>query len=270
MPPIPYAAEDHRRLLESNHDVRALLDPNALTDQDVWRQAATQSRDELAQATQTLRSAARAKTSETTETTAARAEALRHKGVAIAQYTWVRTQISARWLAIDPNDATIAPSTFANRDKQVQRILPAPPSVLQNLSPSSLAETLKNYGEGMADDTEGLATLDLHDRLLNAAATLEEVAQRGTSERNEDKLATQALQAARDAFDRAHDAHKEQISSILTRFDRGAELGRFIRAEDPAYKARRSSGVPITEEDGAGEVDTPPVVPDDGGEVDEG
>ncbi|MEL6182109.1 MAG: hypothetical protein AAFS10_24320, partial [Myxococcota bacterium] len=54
-------------------------------------------------------------------------------------------------------------------------------------------------------------------------------------------------------------AHRALVESIVIREAREVELGQFILAQDPSYRARRQSGASISEEDGAGRVDEDPL-----------
>ncbi len=72
-----YTEEDRRRLLESRHDLGALAEPGALTDNKAMLDAAVASRDELAVAREALRLAASSIDREHTRETSEDADAMK-------------------------------------------------------------------------------------------------------------------------------------------------------------------------------------------------
>ena len=69
-------------------------------------------------------------------------------------------------------------------------------------------------------------------------------------EMREDREVYQRLFAARTAFDLQHSALVHLVQAALTRGGRIAELGLFVRAHDPAYRARRIGGQAVKLEEG--------------------
>jgi len=92
------------------------------------------------------------------------------------------------------------------------------------------------------------AALALHARLDTLAADLQQAIDGWLREGREDLEATQRLRQARLTFDRVQASYTDHLRSVLRPSDRLAELGRHFRAEDAAYKARRSARQPIEEE----------------------
>ncbi|MBK9261996.1 MAG: hypothetical protein IPM54_19595 [Polyangiaceae bacterium] len=108
---------------------------------------------------------------------------------------------------------------------------------------SSLAEALAKEPD--------LQPLQFADDMSKAHAAAVNAAQALNREVDEDAAATNALRAARVAFDKAARAYARIIEGVLVDEGKENDLSQYVLARDPAYAARRKANVPITEEPGA-------------------
>jgi hypothetical protein len=107
-----------------------------------------------------------------------------------------------------------------------------------------LVEKLKSVADALSTNKE-LTPLGFGPRMLGAWKALDERRADLEREEKEDTEAMKAVRQARQPLDREAKAHSLLVQSILTRADRLDELGKLIKAKDPAYMARRKAGVPI-------------------------
>lgn len=77
------------------------------------------------------------------------------------------------------------------------------------------------------------------------------------ADQREDRDAQDALKVARAQIATALATHRLLVLAALTQQGREAELGRYVRAADPAYAARRNASAPIEDEPDADDDFTP-------------
>ena len=259
-----YTEEDRRRLLESRHDLGALAEPGALTDNKVMQDAAVASRDELAAAREALRLAASSIDREHTETDAERLKLSTALLAATRRYGFIRSKVQDALLNVDP-DASPEKAEIERRQRLFNRVFGAATSDLERLGQGALIERLGSVLEALSQDPD-LAPLK-HDVSLGAVhKAAQDAAQSLSRETSEDAEAMKVLRAAREAFDRSASAHSHLMESILVRQKREAELGRFVLAREAAYAARRANHTPISaepdaEQPGAAPAATPATPP---------
>ncbi|MEL6181117.1 MAG: hypothetical protein AAFS10_19330 [Myxococcota bacterium] len=264
------ATEDIQRSIEGNHDIAVLQDPTVLVSDARWVPSVELSRDALYEALNELKTRMNANAREAEETRTVSEAIAKLKIKATQQYTFVTRQVEFQLLTLDPdNDSSPDEATIATRAEEFARLFTYTPSELSKLTPEAIAEFFDAVVAGMQGNSD-LSALELEGRLATLVPQLREAGQKGKAERDEDKGATQALEAARSAFDRAARAHRDQVRSLLIRQDRLSELGRFVLSQDAAYRGRRRAGVPILEEDGAGSLDADPLVGGGGGGENDG
>lgn len=242
-----WASEDVQRVVEGSHDAAAVSSAEAFGGDSAWSEAVARSREELEASVEALRAAMAANVRESEETRALSAQLAKLQRKAAAQYRYVIQQVTAQWVAFDPDDPEADAEAAAAREVTAQRVFTYRPSDLLKLSALSLAEALDAAAEAMRAD-EGLSALGLDARLAAMVGEVRALAQSTKRERDEDKAATEALNAARAAFDTAARAHRLLVESILVRLGRAEELGRFVLAQDPRYRGRRAAGVPVQDE----------------------
>ena len=114
-----------------------------------------------------------------------------------------------------------------------------------------LRSTIQLAQEAVVRDTLGAQLADLIVQRLSAAqATITEQQDALDRELREDREAHAAVVVARDAFDLSLLVHTMLVRAVLLRAGREGELGKYVRAHDAAYRARRLSGRPMKEETG--------------------
>jgi len=254
-----YTEEDRRRLLESRHDLGAVAEPGALTDNKAMQDAAVASRDELAAHREALRVAAAGIDREHGETDTERLKLVKALTAATRRYGFVRSKVQDILLNVDP-DASLAPTEIERRQRLVSRVFGASTSDLERLGQGALIERLASVVEALTTDPD-LKPLQHAESLGTAYKAAQDAAQALNRETNEDSEAMKALRSAREAFDRSASAHSHLMESILVRQKREAELGRFVLVREAAYAARRAAHTPLADEPGAGDVDPAPAAP---------
>lgn len=251
-----YTEEDRRRLLESRHDLGAIADSAALTDNKAMQAAAIASRDELAVSREALRLAAAAVDREHGETDTERLKLSTMLTLLTRRYGFVRSKVQDVLLNVDP-DANLAATEIERRQRLVNRVFGVATSELERLGQGALIERLGSVIEALTTDPD-LTPLNHAESLGTAYKAAQEAAQSLNRETDEDADAMKALRVAREALDRSASAHSQLLESILVRQKREAELGRFVLAREAAYAARRAAHTPISEEPGAGDVGPAP------------
>jgi hypothetical protein len=241
--PSPVAAEDRARLLESRHDLGAASDPAAITVDPVGQAAISQSTGELAGARAKLLAHISLVTREGRETAEARnavAEALTY---ARGQLLFVRDE-ATRQTRPDP-DAPGDAASVAAREHDVATLFPYTVDSLRPLGPDALLAIVEPLlTQVPALDTEDCA----HARLTRAAERLHTALSLLNGESDEDRAAFDQLRKGRAVFDRAAKVHALRVTAELLRAEREGEAGRFLKAQEPGYAARRRAGTPIEQE----------------------
>ncbi len=249
-----WAEEDRRRLLESRHDLSACEKAAELTTDASLQGAVVASHGELALAQKTLRDAAAKSARERSETDQERTALEQAKGTLVRRYGFIRGKVQDALLNVDP-DAGVLASEMERRSRLFGRVFVAAPSELERLGPNAVIERIGSVVDALRD--EGDLKPFGHEASLRAALSVaQQAAKELNRETDEDAQAMAALRKAREAFDRALSAHALQVESILVRQGRESELGRFVLAKDAAYAARRAARMPVSEEPGAGDLET--------------
>lgn len=240
--------QDQARLLEGRHDVKAAAAPEQVAPTKAGQALLTESVAELAESRQTLRQAILIQAREAGETDQARAEVNTAITDAVATYAYVRNRIKDALLNLLPHEQrALSTEELALRRRAFNRVLGRNPSDITNQSPEKQVTLLTDVAEAIGQDPR-LGGFNIHQDLVEAI-TRADASQAGwTKERGEDSDAMRSLVAAREGFDRVASAHGLLVRSLLVRQGREAELGRFVKTQDPAYAARRRAQQPIEEE----------------------
>ena len=254
-----YPEEDRRRLLESRHDIAAGQKPSDLSPMPAMQKAAAASRDELAAADAALRSACAHAAREHTETDVERAKLGNAMTTAVRKYAFIRGKVQDALINVDP-DAPLPASEIERRERLFARVFRVAGSDLERMGQGTIIEFLSGVADALNHEPD-LKPLGHASSLIGAVAAAKNAAKELNREVDQDAEAMTHLRSARDAFDRAAKAHALQVESILVRHGRVEEIGRFVLTRDPAYAARRAARVPVAEEPGAAEVETPVAPP---------
>ena len=255
--------QDLSRLIEANYDLDKGRAPSAITPDERYHSALTASHDDLSAALEALKQALTARAVDTAETDSARAARSAAIELARLDYAYVLNTIQSALLTFPPRHAPPAEEQERRR-RLIAQTFSAPPSDLRKFGGermfnllSQAADTAEKQPDlrAMTIAAGGEEPVAAFVYLRQSAEALQAAMEDVTRESNEDVAATAALNVARDAFDRAHNAHRDQVSAVLTRLDALDRLGHYIKTADPAYAARRSSGVSIREEPEAPEVE---------------
>lgn len=237
--------EDLRRLVESRHDARA-CDPSKLSASPQWQQSLAASCEALTQGHEALRRAALHAHVETQESDSARIGRASAVEAAGRQYRYVYQKARLALATDDPEDP-MPEELLAERTKQFEQTFAAVPSSLEGLGSERAAEFL-DQGARLLKTFDPDEFGDLVRRLEQAAQRLHAANDQWRREVSEDRAATDALKLARAQHDRAAKVHALLVEAALVEQGREAELGRFLLAQDPAYRARRAAGLPVEED----------------------
>lgn len=253
------AAEDRRRLHEGRLDAAALPTPAALTDAPALQAALQHQLDAYRSSYDALFAAAVHNLQESGETHATRTALEEPLTRTRALWSFAMGKATDALLNVDP-EAPAKPTEVERRQRLLARAFPLPASNLVSLAFADVVTQLHSTVATLSAEPE-CAALHLHERLGTLATELQQAVDAWLREGREDLEATQRLRQARIAFDRAQASYADLLRSVLRTSDRLAELGRYFRAEDAAYKARRSTRLPIEQEPDFNPVDpvTPPV-----------
>lgn len=250
-----HTEEDRRRLLESRHDIGAVDKPVTLTPHANFQLAIVASRDELAQERVALQSAAALVAREHTETDTERAKLAESIAALIRRYAFVRGKVQDALLNVDP-DIVLNAAEIERRKRLVDRTFRVSTSDLERLAQGAIIEFIGTIVEALETEPD-LKQLGYGASLSAIHTAAKSDAQEFGRETNEDAQAMNALRTARAGLDRAAYAHILLVESILVRQNRKDELGQFILSRNAAYAARRAARVPVAEEPGGDDVDTP-------------
>lgn len=251
--------EDDKRHYEGRADIRAAVNPAAITDEPALQAALVHTRTRLVARRAELRAAVHANVRETGETERARIDRDTDALDANQQYRYVRGYVVHHLLNLPP-EAAVRPAEVERRSRAANRLLPLRPSHFDRESPEKKLELLETAIKAVGEEPELRADLGpaadlLLERFQRVHDALEARVARVQDEVTDDRKATARLVAARQAFDRAHAAHTRQVEAALEDGGRIAEIGRYLKARDPAYRARRAAGRPVREEPDAGDLD---------------
>jgi hypothetical protein len=263
------AFKDAASLYEGRHDDLALVDLSKLTVVQALQAALTYTKGELATTRINLETAARAFARESDETAQAR------HGLAQAA---TKTEVMWRFLVSETGrsvvpdpDAPIAPDLLERRQQVISRVLPLTASEFTRLTSDRkiqvLTDTIAATESPANHEVLGDAAERIRDRLAPLLLSLRTARDTLTRELREDRDAFLALETARAEYDRAHATHQSMVEAVLRDTNRLAEIGKYIRALDPAYRARRTAGRPLREEPGIEAITAPLGVTPDAIEV---
>lgn len=242
-----YPNEDRRRLHEGRWDAAAWADPAQLTPEVALQGMLAWVRERYVSATQRLEEAAAQALREQRESHAARAaldDARKHLA---ATWRFVRGHAQNALLNLDPDVPAPSSAELTRRQRVVAQAFPLPFSELAASPPNNALTHALAAVQALRDGGE-LEALQLHDRLQGAAEALRVALEAWTQETREDRAATEASWQARAAFDLAQASYADGLRVALRPQGRLGELGRWLRAEDAAYKVRRQANAPIEDE----------------------
>ena len=254
------AAEYVRRLLEAKYDLVSVADLTKLTDSLAFQAVLTETRTHLEVSRTNLRDALLTVAREAGETAEDRDELAAACAQGEIAWRFVRIEVERGLLNPLP-EAMPDEQTMKRRRKVFAQILGPTEAEFGRISPDKKVQALQDAADlARQAPTQKVLGDDLAELIIQrfspAAAAIEAHRKDFQREQVEDREAFQKLFAARDAFDRAHTTHALVVEAALTRANRLDELGRFLRAQDPAYRARRAGGRPMKEEEDVGAVTT--------------
>ncbi len=255
---LVFAGEDVRRKLEWRFDRSALERVGDLTDSVTLQAALTEAVGRVGAAEQTLKEKLLAVAREGGETSEAREAVVQAGGRVTVTYRFVRGEVE-RGLLNPPPEALPDAETMSRRGKCFSTLFALTEADFNRLTPERKAEVLggvadlarqPHHNKVLGDDLVALIT----QRFPPVAAEVEVRRGHLQQELREDRTAYTELFEARATFDREHAALVLLVEAALTRGGRLDELGRFVRAHDPAYRARRQAGQSVKGEEGVEEV----------------
>lgn len=254
------AHDDARLLHEGHHDKTATADVTKLTAEPAFQAALVVTRTGVESAFNGLVGATQGVAKESEET---RRERLKLEAVAAkaqGQWRFVSSEAS-RVLLNPPPEVVVTAEEITEREDLLARLFPVAPydfgrqtvawriELLRSSAQLARAAVVRQVlGEPLADLITG--------RFDAAQAAITAQQDELTRELREDREAHAALAAAREVFVRALQVHTLMVRLVLVHGGREAELGRYVRAQDAAYRARRLSGRSMKEEEGIEAVTT--------------
>lgn len=242
-----YPAEDQRRLHEGRADLAAGGDP-ALLGGDATLQAALLHVQGLYRgALERLEAAVGAALRERAESDAARAQLEEARQHLLRTWRFVQRRAREALLNPDPDAPALTAAEATRRERLLAQAFPVTTSTLSDAAFAD-AITHAQAAQRALQAIPELASLNLHERLAPVTEAFSAAVAAWSAEAREDRAATEAVWSARAELDTAQAAYADQLRVVLRLQGRLPELGRWLRAEDPAYKARRRARVPISEE----------------------
>lgn len=252
-----FADEDARRQFEGQRDLAA-ADPAKITAVPELQGALTFSQGRLRAAHRRHGVAITALLKEDAETQKARGVQLKAAGAVDQAWRYLRGRVSDRLLN-PPPEVVLSPQVREDHQALLLALFPHPAAEFSRQTPERKVLLLRTAA-GLVE-AERAALGDDVDELLRrfppVADVLEQANERLNKELRESRAAQAELEQARAEYDRLHAAWQRMVESILGDADRLAELPQFIRARDPAYRARRAAGRSMKEEEGIEAITTP-------------
>lgn len=254
------AHDDARLLHEGHHDTIATADVTQLTDEVAFHAALGATRAGVEVAFNGLVGAAQGVAKESEETRRERLKLEATAAAAQGQWRYVSGEAS-RVLLNPPPEVVVTAEEITEREGLLARLFPVAPYDFGRQTVARRIELLRSTAqlarEAVVREALGEALAELIVARLDAAraaitAQQDELAR----EVREDREAYIVLAAARETFVRALQVHTLMVRLVLIHGGREAELGRYVRAQDAAYKARRLSGRSMKEEEGIEAVTT--------------
>ena len=245
--------EDVRRVHLGMHDVQAAEDPAALTAAAVLQSAVVFVCLVLRNAIHTLVAAVMGLARQHEAIHRQRQQVLEATEKAVVAWRFIQSRVRERLLNSPPDQ-------WPNTNEQAQtkrlfdRLFPVSPSDFGALAVDRRILMLRSLLEVVNEEAVQEALGELADeitrRVTPVAAELGRQQEKLFSELRKERAARATLTQARKAFDHAHVTHTKMVEAVLVAGGRRNELGRYLRAHDPAYRARRLAGRPMKEEPG--------------------
>lgn len=249
--------EDARRQFEAHRDLVAST-PNAITPVVELQAALTYSAGRLRAAHQRHAAAVGTLLRESIETQAARAAQFKAAGAVDQAWRYLRGRVLERLLN-PPPEVELTADEREKRLTLVGQIFPHPAAEFARQTPERKVLLVRSVLSHLDAQRPllGEEADDAHRRLPPLANTLSLANDTLNSELRESQAAQDELVQARAEHDRLHAAYIKQVEGALGDADRLSELPRYIRARDPAYRARRAAGRSMKEEEGIEAITTP-------------
>lgn len=251
------AAEDVRRLIEARHDLDvdvALINPDP-----AMQGALLHMRGRMAVSADTVRTCARAVLKEDGEGRGAREKQLAASKAAEDEWRYYRGKV-ADHLLNPPRAvrATLTPTQLEARHAALLRTFPHNTTDFSRLTPAAKLEALRATIEAVGDEplVRDAWAAEVRAQLTPVAEALDLANKAVTKENRDGQAAFEDLDLARADFDRRQSAYVTQVEAALKDTDHLDNIGRYILARDPAYRARRAAGQPIREEKGVEAITT--------------
>ena len=239
------AAEDIQRLIETNHD-QSVDSANAVNN-DEERASFEYTQGRLRERRVMYLQAVLLVRKEGAETTGAQARLHHAVDAAMAQYSFARTRTRADLLELDPSAPKPDLVEQARLEGEWEQAFGVAPSLITKNGAAQQLARLETCC-GLVALSAPLAAHAATAKLKALVEVAIEAQAKRSAEGKEDSEAMRALWAAREELDAAHKAHRLQVESLLVGQRRPERLGAFIKAEDPAYKARRRAQAPIEQD----------------------
>lgn len=255
--------QDLSRLIEGTYDLDKGKSPSAITPDTRYHSALTASHNDLSGALTVLRGAITTRSVEAAETDTARAARTPAVALARQDYAYALGKVKDAFLTFPPRHA-LPEVEQERRRRLVNRIFDINPGDMGGFGGERMFNLLNQTADTIEKQPDlqpltlyagGDEPIAVYTYLRQSAEALQAAMEDVTRESSEDVQATSDLNMARDAFDKAQRAHREQVKSVLTRINAADRLGDYIKTADPAYAARRSSGVPIRDEPEAPDIE---------------
>ena len=164
----------------------------------------------------------------------------------VAVYAFVRERARSALVIVDP-EAGLTAAEIERRQALLDGVFKHPRDTLARLPEGDLVEIVNSVVHSLKTVPE-LRPLGFANRMAKANRALAMLREDLAREDRERLEAEDGLDRARARFDRHNEAHRALITSVLIRGGRRDELGDFLMAEQPSYKARRLSGAPMDAE----------------------
>ena len=254
------AHDDARLLHEGHHDMTATADVTKLTTEPAFQAALVVTRTGVQSAFNGLVAATQGVAKESEETRRERLKLEATAAAAQAQWRYVSGEASRVLLNPAP-EVVVTAEDLTEREGLLGRLFSVSPYDYGRQTVARRIELLRSSAqlarEVVVRQVLGEALADLITGRFDAAqAAITAQQDELTRELREDREAHAALAAAREVFVRALQVHTLMVRLVLIHAGREAELGRYVRAQDAAYKARRLSGRSMKEEEGIEAVTT--------------
>jgi hypothetical protein len=181
--------------------------------------------------------------------------------VMLGRYEHDRKDVEGALLNPDPDEG-ISSEELHRRIKLFDRHFTLTKSDLEKYGVDTLVDTISPIVKALATDAD-LAALDLAEAATRDYEALKGAKKDLQREKDEDIDAMKVVKKSRVGLGRQHRSFSLFVESLLVAQDRENDLGRYIKAYEPAYAARRKAGVSIDREPEAAAVNaelglTPP------------